>query len=392
MRVLQIHNYYRAYGGECRMVDTERTLLEDAGHEVMAFTRASQSIDAWPAKQKLGLLFDIPRNREAAAQLQRLVRRRKPDVAHVHNLFPLLSPAIYEALAAAGIPAVQTHHNYRSLCPNGLFYIDGRICTHCRRGFHHAVVRRCVRRSRLISLLYAGAIHRAWKRGLFRHGIGIHIALNRFFARQLQQAGIPENRVRICANFVTAFATSVGRKEDDFLYLGRLSSEKGLTTLIEAVQRAGVKLKIAGTGPLENKLKAQAARLSPNQVSFLGYVNGQRKLDLIRRSCFTVVPSECFESFGLSAAESLAGGTPVIASRIGGLPEVVADGVTGFLFTPGDAGELAARLRQVRQDPAIAPQMGGQALRQARENLSPEVHARRLAAIYQEAIARFHAV
>lgn len=392
MRVLQIHNYYRAYGGECRMVDTERTLLEDAGHDVIAFTRTSRSIDAWPARKKLGLLGAIPRNRKAAAQLQRLVRSHKPDVAHVHNLFPMLSPAIYEALAGAGIPTVQTHHNYRSLCPNGLFYIDGQICTRCRRGFHHAVVRRCVRGSRLISLLYAWAIHRAWNRGLFRHSIGIHIALNRFFARQLRQIGIPESRVRICGNFVTAFAKSVGRKEDDFLYLGRLSPEKGLMTLIEAVQRAGVKLKIAGTGPMEDRLKARAAGLNPHQVTFLGFVNGQRKLDLIRRSCFTVVPSEWFESFGLSAAESLAGGTPVIASRIGGLPEVVQDKVSGLLFAPGDADDLAEKLRQVRQNPQMAVQMGRQALTRARANLSPAAHAHRLVEIYQEAIARFHAV
>jgi glycosyltransferase involved in cell wall biosynthesis len=392
MRVLQIHNYYRAYGGECRMVDTERTLLEDAGHDVVPFTRASRSIDAWPAAKKMGLLGAIPRNPRAAAQLRRLIRSHKPDVAHVHNLFPMLSPAIYEALAEAGLPTVQTHHNYRSLCPNGLFYIDGQICTRCRRGFHHAVVHRCVRRSRLISLCYAWAIHRAWKRGSFRHGIGIHIALNRFFGRQLIQAGIPERRIRICGNFVTVFATAVGHKDDYFLYLGRLSPEKGLTTLIEAVQRAGVNLKIAGTGPLEAQLKAQAARKHPNQVTFLGHVNGRRKLDLIRRSCFSVVPSEWFEAFGLSAAESLANGTPVIASRIGGLTEVVEDGVSGFLFAPGDAGDLAAKLRQVRQDPQMALQMGRQALRRAREKLSPETHAQRLVAIYQEVIARFHAV
>jgi glycosyltransferase involved in cell wall biosynthesis len=158
------------------------------------------------------------------------------------------------------------------------------------------------------------------------------------------------------------------------------------------VQRAGVNLKIAGTGPLEAQLKAQAARKHPNQVTFLGHVNGRRKLDLIRRSCFSVVPSECFEAFGLSAAESLANGTPVIASRIGGLTEVVEDGVSGFLFAPGDAGDLAAKLRQVRQDPQMALQMGRQALRRAREKLSPETHAQRLVAIYQEVIARFHAV
>jgi glycosyltransferase involved in cell wall biosynthesis len=394
MRVLIIHNRYQQRGGEESVVESEIDLLRQHGHEVITYLADSHDIKEFNRFQKGAMLARIPYSRHAASSLSRFVEQHKPDVAHVHNVFPLLTPSAYTALKDHQIPVVQTVHNFRFLCPNGLFYTHDEVCEDCQsKGYFSAVRRRCVRDNRVLSLLYAAAVSLAWRTGNWPNNINRFITLSRFSSKKLEDAGVPAGRIKICENFVTTFAEKPGIKRPYALYLGRLSREKGLMTLLRAAAIArDIPLIIAGTGPLEAELREFVQQNALSHVSFAGFVTGTDKLRLLREAAYTVVPSEWYEMFAIAVAESLANATPVIASRIGSLPEIVEHGLTGLLFKPGDEQELATCLRTILTKKTQCERMAQQALVMARSRLSPERHYASLNEVYREAIqGRAHA-
>jgi len=388
VRILQVHNQYRIRGGECRVVDTERTLLQRAGHTVELFGRRSADLEGSSALRRLEGLARTPWNRATARALAGVVRRDRPDVAHVHNVFPLISPSVYAVLAALGVPVVQTVHNFRLFCPNGLFFRSGQVCEECQtRGLFSAVRRRCLHGSFLVSAAYAGGVWMAWRRGLLRNAVTRFIALSQFGAERLVGRGLPPSRVTVLGNFVERFAEGPVRKGDYVLYLGRLSPEKGVMTLLEAAGRLpDMQLRIAGAGPLEDEIRRWVVSHPEAKVRLEGIVAGEVKERLIQEALCTVVPSECFESFGLSAAESLSLGTAVVATRMGGLPELVENGVTGVICEPGDPESLAGALATLVNERGRAEAMGKEAVASARVYLSPERHLRGLLGIYRRAV------
>lgn len=386
MKILQIHNYYQVPGGECAVVGAERELLESDGHTVCQFTRESADINRYDAAGKIKMLVRIPWNRVAAESLTRTIRRFRPDVAHIHNLYPLLSPSVFDALERERVPAVQTHHNFRFFCPNGLFFINGRICDACTKSYFACVRHRCIKDNHLLSALYALAVYQGWRRGVFAGKIARHIALNPFFAERLARSGIPNSTIRICGNYITAFAERDSEKEDYFLYLGRLSPEKGLFTLLESAKTVAAKVKIAGTGPLEQEMRRFIRIHQLRNVEVLGYVEGERKSELLRRCIALVVPSECYENFPISVVEAQAEGTAVLASRIGGLPTVVSDEETGYLFEPGNAEELARLMNKMAERPDLVETLSCQSLERAKALFTPESHLEQLLQIYAEAV------
>ncbi len=401
MKVLQVHNYYRFYGGECSVVDAERRLLEAHGHEVVAWTADSKDV---PVLRRAPAFLRIPYTAPQARALARLVERDRPDIAHVHNVFPLLSPSVYAALKGCGVPVVQTIHNYRFLCPNGLFFTHGEVCEQCTtRGYFSAVRRRCVRDNYATSALYAAAVARAWRSGNLPENIDRYVALSRFAADKLISRGVPSSRVRVCGNFVedpsappastslpasSSLPASPTPRGSYFLYLGRLSAEKGLWTLLEALRDApDVTVKIAGHGPLEDGMRAWALAHLARPPELLGFVSGEAKRRLVREARGTIVPSECYENFPLVAAESLALGTPVIASRIGALPEMVDHGETGLLFEPGDFRSLAACMRKLAgMGWSRFEAMALRSAERARVRFGADAHYHRLLAIYEELV------
>ena len=209
MRILQVHNFYQVPGGECAVVNAEKILLKKAGFEVTQFVKDNQEIDKLAFWGKATMLTRIPYNKKVYGELVSFVKKLKPDVAHIHNIFPLFSPAVYAALNHAGIPVVQTHHNFRMLCPNGLFFCGGKICENCGLDFKASYKKKCVRGNKIFSYLYAKAISKGWETGSFVNHITLHIALNRFFANKLIRSGIPNENIRICGNFVINFADKV---------------------------------------------------------------------------------------------------------------------------------------------------------------------------------------
>jgi len=389
MKVLQVHNFYKIPGGECSVVRAERQLLIKHGNTVDQFICDSASIDNSRLPGKIRLFLGIPYNRRMYKKMMATIKANKPDVVHVHNVFPMMSPSIYAALRQSGIPVVQTLHNYRFLCPNGQFFVDGAVCEDCQtKGFMSAVRKSCVRGSRITSMMYALAISRAWKTGVLPNAIGKFIALNNFVADKMVAGGVPRQKIAICGNYIESTAASVADKRGYILYLGRLSAEKGVATLIKSLPLIdGVVLKVAGSGPDEKNLQTKALELNGARVEFLGHISGAEKQRIVAEALCMVVPSEWYENFPISVVESMSLGTPVVASKIGGLPDMIEHGVNGMLFEAGNHVDLANCLRSIIENKELASKMAEQSINTAISKFGAEEHYRQLNAIYKDAIA-----
>lgn len=391
-RILVVHNDYQQAGGERVAVRAQIDLLRAFGHEPLLYWRDSAAINDFSALQKAAFFPRTIYDPSVYREVTDLVRRERVSVAHVHNVFPLISPAVYRALHDEGVPIVQTLHNFRFLCPNGLFYTRGQVCERCKGGNTlHAVRLRCFRDSYALSALYAAAIAVHRRMGTFGL-IDRYLALTEFGRRKLIESGlVGADRVSVLGNFLPQELPELAarrRHSPYVLYMGRLSQEKGPGMLIEAMALVPeLELKVLGEGPELAPLRARAAQLGLTKVAFLGHVTGPAKWALLQEALATVVPSMCYETFSVTALESLASGTPVVASAIGSLPALVEPGRSGWLVPPGDVGALGATLRAVLSERAEAERMGRLAADQVRERYGPRSHYNALMGTYAEVVA-----
>jgi glycosyltransferase involved in cell wall biosynthesis len=389
MKILLIHNDYQQAGGERTAVAAQVSLLRDNGHEVVLYTRDNDEIDGYAFFKKASIVPDTFFSRRTYAHIKKLVAEHRPDVAHVHNVFPLISPAAYYALKRCGVPVVQTLHNYRFLCPNGLFYTQGEICQRCMNGQTlHAVRLKCYRQSYALSALYASAIglHRRW--GTFAL-IDRFVALTEFSARLVLESGLAtRDRISILGNFLPDPLPEAGSFEARgkyALYLGRLSAEKGVDVLLAAMAHLpGQQLRIAGDGPQRDELEAMVRHLNLRSVDFVGNVAGEAKWQLLREAALVVVPSRWFENFPFVVLESLAAGTPVVASDAGSLPYVLEDGRNALLFGNGDSLDLAQKVDWLGHHPAEALAMGRYGRTTIEQSYSAPVFIEALLSIYRQ--------
>lgn len=391
MRILQIHNFYQIPGGEDRVVEFERRLFEANGHEVIQYMRHNNDIKKYGFFQKIRFFAETVYSARTVKEINELINRARPDVAHVHNVFPLISPSVYYCLKRQGIPVIQTVHNYRFLCPNGLFYRNNAVCEKCRRGnMFHCFFYKCYKDSFLLSGLYALTlwIHRRLR--VFQEKIDKFIVLSHFAKDKFVEDRFPKEKIEIKGNFLSEMEMNFdhNNKENYAVFMGRLSEEKGLMTLLKAFQKINkIKLKIIGKGHLEGGLKRYVSENNISCVEFLGYVQGNRRLAILQKARFNIIASKCYENFPMSALESFSMGIPVIASRIGGLSELIEDGKNGLLFEPGNAHDLTEKIEYLYKNPDKALEMGEYAHKCAEKKYNQEAHYSRLTSIYGSAIA-----
>jgi len=384
-RVLQIHTRYREPGGEERVVEAERRLLEGAGLSVrqVIFDNAELR-EARSLAGDLRIAGSAIWSRSAQRRVGALVDAFGPQVVHVHNTFAAASPSIYRAVG--GTPVVQTLHNYRFVCPAATAFRDGHACTDCvgRPIPWPAVLHACVRGSRAQSAVAATtlALHRAV--GTFEHGIAAYVALTSFQRQVMVDGGLPADRIRVIANFHEP-DPGVGRgPRDGVLYVGRLTAEKGLGPLIRAAAQQPRIVRVAGAGPLVDPVERSAAA---GHIGYLGTLEASAVLAELRGAVALVLPSVWFEGFPLVILEAYATGTPVIASRIGSLAELVEDSVTGLLVRPDDEDELAERLRWAVDHPAEMAEMGARARQRYETAYRAPAHLAALLDTYRELVA-----
>ena len=384
MRVLQVHNFYQQAGGEDVVVANERALLVDHGHEARLWSVSNDEIKGvWP---KFQTAWQASYSPGAKARLSCVIAAFGPDVVHVHNFFPILTPSIYDACADARVPVVQTLHNYRLICPQAMLLRNGKPCEKCVSGSpYHAVLYGCYRGSRLVSLVPARMVSANRRRGTWRDKVSSYIALTRFAKEKLVQGGLPADKIAVKPNFV---ADPAAKREpgavprEGALFVGRLSGEKGIGTLLRAWRDMAIQLRIVGDGPLADSIR----RCDDQAVKGLGRKTRPEVTKEMRRAAFLIMPSEWYETFGLTIVEAFAQELPVIASRLGAMAEIVEDGVTGLHFIPGDAGDLAAKVCWAAEHPEEMRRMGLNARRVYEEKYTPEVNYRQLMAIYEQAI------
>jgi glycosyltransferase involved in cell wall biosynthesis len=360
MRVLIVHGAYQQFGGEDSVVRAERELLERHGDEVLLYSRHNDETKSFNAVQKVAFFPQSVYSWRSSGEIADVVRGFKPDVAFVHNVYPLLSPSVYHKLHTLGVPAVQVLHNFRPFCPNGFYYTQGQICEACRGGnYLNAVRKRCYKDSYVFSGLYALTLGANRLAGMVSKISGF-ICLTEFFKLKMQEAGVPDSKLFVRPNFVyTPPLTGAAEAGKYAIYMGRLSPEKGCWTLIHAFEKLPqIPLKILGTGPLEQELKDYVAAKGITNVEFLGFKSGEEKWQLLRNALCLIVPSEWYENFPVTVLEAFMAAKPVIAARMGGLPYIVEEGKSGLLFEAGKVSELAEKIQQLADDPAGAVRMG----------------------------------
>jgi len=387
VRVLLAHNFYRssAPSGEDEVVRGEQRLLEDSGVEVITFSRHNDSLPTGFAGA-LGAALSNAWSFDALRELRRLIATTRPDVAHFHNTFPQISPAAYLACREAGVPIVQTLHNYRMFCANGLLNRHGEPCEQCvGRAPLPALVHACYRDSRVATagMVLGTALHRA--RRTYQTLVDRFIVHTQFAAQRFIAHGLPPERIAIRGNCLP-HDPGAGRGDGGYaLYVGRLTAEKGVGTLIRAWrQLSGIPLRIAGDGELRAPLEREAAGLP---IEFLGRIPAARVIELMQGAAMLVVPSECYEGFPRVVVEAFATGAPLVAANLGGLGELVTEGVDGVKFRSGSAADLAAAVSRLWQAPGLrAAQRAANRARFERE-YSPQVGLTSLQDVYRQALA-----
>lgn len=386
MRILLVHNYYQQRGGEDVVVEQELDLLRQNGHDVALFAVNNDSIQGWREKAVTAAL--VVYNPWAKAALAQKLREFRPDVVHVHNFFPRLSPSVFDACRAAGVPCVMTLHNFRILCPTSLLFHDGQIR---ERSLTHSSVwalrHRVYKSSWLATLpLVAMVDFHKWF-GTWQRKVDLFVALTDFAKAKFVEGGIPADRIVVKGNAIAdplrGVAVESGPRRGA-LFVGRLSNEKGIASLLAAWQGVDYPLRIAGEGPL---LEMCRASQSENVVS-LGRLSREQVYAEMRKAAFLVLPSTCYEMFPMTLVEAYANGLPVLASGLGGLKSLLDDGVTGLASEPGDAADLRARVGWAIENPDKMAGMGRAARAKYDALYTAERNYSNLTAIYERVVAR----
>lgn len=387
VKILIIHNHYVYPGGEDEVVKAEKNMLEKFGHEVLLYEASNSQINGRTLLGKLSFIFkEVCWSRKSYDAIIELIRKERPDIAHFHNTFLSITPSAYDACYDSGIPIVQTLHNYRFLCPIGVFYREGRLCEEClRKGRVAAVLNKCWRNSYVHSLILVRILRHMKRKKVFSKMINSYIALSPFSRKKFVDSGFDKKKIFIKPNFVDFDSRPIQANGKYGLFIGALRDYKGIKTLLKAWKNleTNFPLKVLGTGPLENELKVYARK---EKVEFLGTKPLSEIFLLIKASLFLVAPSECYETFSRVTMEAFACGVPVIAANHGALKDLVEHGKTGLLFKRADSSDLTEKINLLIQDPSLAKALGGNARKVYQDKYTELKNYDRLMEIYSKTI------
>lgn len=397
MKVLLVNKYFFRNGGSEVVLFQERDFLQQAGFDVIDFSMADprnlpspysstfvRSRDYSNGKEhgvfrRLGAALALIHSPEAVRNIRLLIDQERPDIVHCHNIYHQLTPSIIGAAKRRGIPVALTLHDYKTVCPVYVCLSNDRICSECvDGGFSRVVMNRCAGGGGRSALLFAEAMVQRAMRNY--EMADVLLAPSNFLRDMVTRHRFPASRVRVLYNGIDVATVLPARKDEGYvLYLGRLSAEKGIRTLLHAYAGLAAKfpLVVAGTGPLENALRTECF-----QAQFLGHVTGEPLRKVLQEAAVVVVPSEWYENCPMTVLEAMAYGKPVIASRIGGIPELVVNGETGLLFEPGDTNMLRDHMVLLMENESMRQELGMAGRRRVERRFSLDKHNRDLMAIY----------
>ena len=389
MRILLIHNHYKSASpsGEDIAFENEKELLESNGHEVITYNRFNDTIGTGLIKSSQAAL-SLFWSRQSYSDLDKLIKNNRPDIAHFHNTFPLISSSGYSACRSIGVPVVQTLHNYRLICPSALLLRDGKPCEKCINGsLLNSVRYGCYRNSKPASALVAGMLAINRTRKVYTNSVDHYICLTEFAKQRFIRGGLPEEKLTVRANALMN-PPEIGKGNGNYaLFVGRLSQEKGVSTLIKSWESIKIlPLKIVGEGPLFASLKQQASE-NNTRVEFLGFKTRKDVFELMRNATMLIIPSECYEGFPVTAMEGMACGTPMIVSAIGALDEILEAPRQCLKFQAGNAESLNENTLNLLNKPELREQMRAENRKSFEALYSPKQALSSLLNIYENTLA-----
>lgn len=387
MRVLVLHNRYQISGGEDVVVQAEKALLEANGHDVTLFEATNDNIVGCleKAKTAVSAIYSPSSKRRVREEIAKF----SPHIVHVHNYFPLLSPSVFYACQEAGVPVVQTLHNYRLLCANAYLFREGRVCEDCvgKRFPWPGVVNGCYRDSKVGTAIVGTmqSVHRTVQ--TWTKMIDAYIALTEFARQKFIQGNLPAEKIVVKPNFLFSDPGNGEGKGGYALFVGRLSPEKGLDKLFQAWEKIGEKmpLKIVGDGQLADTVAEASRKLKG--VEWLGRQPKEQVLALMKEATVLVFPSLWYEGLPMVIAEAYAVGLPVITSDLGSTSSLVKHGCTGLHFRPGDADDLVAQIEWVLTHPVELAQMRRQARAEFETKYTADRNYQMLMNIYEQVLS-----
>jgi glycosyltransferase involved in cell wall biosynthesis len=389
MKIIIVHNTYREAGGEDVVFESEKRLLERAGHRVIPYVRSNMELENAPFLDQIAIAPRMLWSSKTRNEFASVIDAERPDLVHVHNTFLVISPSIYSACSERGIPVVQTLHNFRLLCPAGNFFRDGIICNECvdqslLRSVHHGCYRNSRGATAGVALMLG--IHRALN--TWRASITRFITLTEFAKEKFIAAGFPADRFVVKPNFADDPRERVGPGEYA-VFIGRLVENKGVRVLLNAWKTMPQQypLQIVGDSPERSALEAEARDCRLSGITFRGRLSREAVIETVKGARFVIVPSTLYEGLPMSIVESFACGTPVLCSRLGALADIVQDHVTGLHFNPGDAEDLAGKVEWAWNHSLELTRMGRAARGKYETDYTAEKNYSLLMGIYEQALA-----
>jgi glycosyltransferase involved in cell wall biosynthesis len=392
MKLLYIYNLYQQSGGENQWVQSEPDLFQARGHDVIVYRRDNNEIHDFSLWKRASLLWESAWSRESYEAVRTLIRRERPNVAHVYNTLALVTPSVYYACYEEGVPVVQTVYNYRLLCPAANFLRNGRVCEDCvQHSLWRSVAHGCYRDSRLQSAALAWTLQSHRRRDTWNEIVDLYIVPTEFMRCKLIEGGLPAAKIVVKPNYHEPDPGLRVASDGSALYVGRLAPEKGVRTLLAAWQMLDrpPRLRVVGDGPLREELEETVARRSSGGgMELLGTRPHHEVIKLLKAAALLILPSEWYEAFPHVILEAFACGAPIVASRIGTLPDVIEDGVNGVLFEPGQAADLAAKVKWIVSHPDDARRMAMSARSDYETKYTADRNYERLLGIYRRVAGR----
>lgn len=401
-RLLSINNYHYPRGGADNVYLQHSALFDSRGWDVACFSMKHEDNiqsewskyfvseielgKSYSFKEKIESFSKIVWSSEARGKIRHLIRDFQPNVAHAHNIYHHISPSILRELKQKRIPVVLTAHDLKILCPAYKMLNANGVCEACKKNkIWNVALKKCLHESRVLStaIFVESAIHRLID--VYNNNIDIIIVPSKFYFKKFVEWGYPEKKLRYVPNFVQKNTVlDVNTSKKDFVYFGRLSREKGLFTLLKAASKCGLRIRIVGSGPDERLLKEYAAEVGA-PATFVGRMSGAALRAEIASARTVILPSEWYENAPMSVLEAFELGVPVIGADIGGIPELIAPGETGWLFESGDADALSHTMDAAAStNDALLTEMGRRARAQIHQSFLADGYLQSVSRIYEE--------
>jgi glycosyltransferase involved in cell wall biosynthesis len=388
LRILHVHNFYTQPGGEDTVFAAEIALLKKHGHTIIEYTDSNKRIQTM---SRFMVAIQTIWSQQSYNKLYKVLQKEKPDLVHFHNTFPLISPAAYYACRSRRIPVIQSLDNPRLICPAATFYRNGQLCQDClgKTPPLPGIIHGCYHGSRLQTAVIASMLtfHRWIK--TWQKLIDTYLVATEFYKQKFIEAGFPAEKIIVKPHFIQSVPVpgSPEQKGKYVLFIGRLDPEKGIRTMLNAWQNLNIPLIIRGDGQLEQESRGIIQNHQMNSISMIKRLSAIDLAQLIQNARFLIWPSEgYYETFGMVAIECFTQGIPVVGSNIGVMAEIVKNGVTGLLFTPGDPVDLASKVKWLWNHPEETVRLGSNARLEYEEKYTSERNYQMLMDIYEKAI------